>query len=129
MTIKSKYLDLYEVLGRSESPKKSSILDDIDFEIELTRQDNINVSYIINLFKKDLDPKDSSFKKDVRLIHDLMQASHELKSKAELIDKFIHENIVEANGQIDIDEELPQYFEKKEKNKEIDEMVTSEKLI
>ena len=47
--------------------------------------------------------------------------------KAELIDKFIHENIVEANGQIDIDEELPQYFEK-EKNKEIDEMVTSENL-
>lgn len=123
---KSKYLDLYAKVSRRESPEKSSILDDIDFEIELTRQDNINVSYIINLLK-DLDPKDSSFKKDVRLIHDLMQASHELKSKAELIDKFIHENIVESNGQIDVDEELPQYFEK-EKNKEIDEMVASENL-
>ena len=41
-----------------------------------------------------------------------MKASHELKSKAELIDKFINENIVEANGKIDIDDELPQYFEK-----------------
>ena len=126
MTIKVNIWIYMKCLSRSESPKKSSILDDIDFEIELTRQDNINISYIINLLK-DLDPKDSSFKKDVRLIHDLMQASHELKSKAELIDKFIHENIVEANGQIDIDEELPQYFEK-EKNKEIDEMVTSENL-
>ena len=123
---KSKYLDLYDRVVRTESPKKSSILDDIDFEIELTRQDNINVSYIINLLK-DLDPKDASFKNDVRLIHDLMQASHELKSKSELIDKFINENIVESGGKIDIDEELPAYFEI-EKNKEIDDMVTSENL-
>lgn len=56
-----------------------------------------------------------------------MQSSHELKSKAELIDKFINENIVESEGPIDIDEELPQYFEK-EKNKEIDELVNSENL-
>lgn len=123
---KSKYLDLHDKIVRKESPAKSSILEDIDFEIELTRRDNINVSYILTLLKE-LDPKDASFKKDVKLIHDLMQSSHELKSKAELIDKFINENIVESEGPIDIDEELPQYFEK-EKNKEIDELVNSENL-
>ncbi|WP_299526301.1 type I restriction endonuclease subunit R [uncultured Methanobrevibacter sp.] len=123
---KSKYLDLHDKYVRRESPKKSSILNDIDFEIELTRQDNINVSYILTLLKE-LDPKDASFKKDVRLIHDLMQASHDLKSKAELIDKFIHENIVESDVPIDVDEELPKYFEK-EKNKEISDLVASENL-
>ena len=123
---KSKYLDLYDRVNPKVPIEKTSILQDVDFEIELLRRDNINVGYIINLLK-DLDPKSSGFEKDIKFIHDLMQTSHELKSKAELIDNFIHENISQSSEPIDIDFELPRFFER-EKNKEIDEIILSEKL-
>ena len=123
---KTKYVDLYERYIRREQKQKVSIMDDIDFEIELLRRDTINVSYIIQLLK-DLNPKDSSFDKDIKHIHDLMSTSHELRSKAELIERFIQENIVESDGNIDIDEELPNFFEK-EKNKEIEEIIETENL-
>lgn len=124
---KSKYLDLHDMIAQKDRAEKSSILDDIDFEIELTHQDNINVSYIINLLKE-LDSQDVSFKNDVKLINNLMQSSHELKSKTELINKFIQDNIVEPDKSIDIDDKLPQFFDD-EKNKEIKEMVDSENLL
>ena len=123
---KSKYLDLYDSVVHIKSTVKTSILQDVDFEIELLRRDNINVGYIINLLK-DLDPKSSGFEKDIKFIHDLMQTSHDLKSKAELIDQFIMENIADSSEYIDIDYELPKFFER-EKNREIDEIIKSEKL-
>ena len=122
---KTKYLDLYNHYVTKKD--KVSILDDIDFEIELLRRDTINVSYIIQLLK-DLDPKDPSFDKDIKHIHDLMHTSQELRSKADLIDKFIQQNIVEHDGDVDIDEELPNFFEE-EKNKEIEEITESENLV
>ena len=124
---KTKYLDLYDKVVKYQGKEKVSVLDDIDFEIELLRRDTINVSYIIQLLK-DLNPKDPSFSTDIKHIHDLMHTSHELKSKAELIEKFIQQHIVESNGDVDIDEELPDFFEK-EKNKEIDDIVNSEHLV
>ena len=45
----SKYLDLYDKVRSEHEKKKVSILDDLDFEIELIRRDTINVSYIISL--------------------------------------------------------------------------------
>ena len=119
-------MDLYDQINPISPVEKTSILQDVDFEIELLRRDNINVSYIINLLK-DLDPKSSGFEKDIKFIHDLMQTSHELKSKAELIDHFIMENISEASGPVDIDFELPKFFER-EKNKEINDMIKAERL-
>ena len=123
---KTKYLDLYDKVVHSRSKEKVSILNDIDFEIELLRRDTINVSYIIQLLK-DLDPKNPSFDKDIKHIYDLMNTSHELRSKAELIERFIRQHIVESDEVVDIDEELPDFFEK-EKNKEIDEIISSEHL-
>ena len=123
---KTKYLDLYDRYGRGTPKDKVSIIDDIDFEIELLRRDTINVSYIIQLLK-DLDPKLPGFDKDIKHITDLMNTSHELKSKAKLIERFIHEHIVESEGDVDIDEELPNFFER-EKNKEIKQMIEDEHL-
>jgi type I restriction enzyme R subunit len=122
---KSKYLDIYDLTDR-QNTDKVSVLKDVDFEIELLRTDNINVAYIINLLRE-LDPESPSFDKDKKFIHDIMQSSHNLKSKSELIDNFITENIVEAQKPINIDLELPKYFER-EKNKEIHELVEKEKV-
>ena len=41
---KSKYLDLYEKVKRDTQKQKASILNDIDFELELIHRDQINVS-------------------------------------------------------------------------------------
>jgi len=46
---KSKYLDLYDKVKNNEAKQKTSILNDIDFELELKHRDLINVAYIINL--------------------------------------------------------------------------------
>jgi type I restriction enzyme R subunit len=51
---KSKYLDLYEENkgGNVAGSNKHSILDDLDFEVELIHRDEINVTYILNLLLK-----------------------------------------------------------------------------
>jgi type I restriction enzyme R subunit len=42
--LQSKYLDLYEKSKTRHSKQKTSILDDIDFELELIHRDQINVA-------------------------------------------------------------------------------------
>ena len=45
---KSKYLDLWQKVKSDNSVKKVSILEDVDFELELIHRDEINVNYIIH---------------------------------------------------------------------------------
>ena len=49
---KSKYLDLHDKAKSSHEADKVSILEDVDFELELIHRDEINVSYIIQLLIK-----------------------------------------------------------------------------
>jgi len=46
---KSKYLDLYERIKSNKEHEKVSILEDVDFELELIHKDEINVAYILQL--------------------------------------------------------------------------------
>ena len=46
---KSKYLDLYDKTKSDNAKELVSILDDIDFELELIHRDEVNVSYIMKL--------------------------------------------------------------------------------
>src|SRR5204863_7151416 len=46
---KSKYLDLYDKVKSDHQKEKVSILEDVDFELELIHRDEINVNYIIQL--------------------------------------------------------------------------------
>src|SRR6185312_12585822 len=46
---KSKYLDLYDKVRTTTAKEKVSILDDVDFEVELIHRDEINVRYILQL--------------------------------------------------------------------------------
>jgi type I restriction enzyme, R subunit len=47
---KSKYLDLHDkVAKRRQGGEKTSILEDVDFELALIHRDDINVAYILNL--------------------------------------------------------------------------------
>ena len=49
---KSKYLDLYDKVKSDHQKEKVSILEDVDFELELIHRDEINVSYILQLLIK-----------------------------------------------------------------------------
>jgi type I restriction enzyme, R subunit len=49
---KSKYLDLYDRVKRDHQKEKVSILNDIDFELELIHRDEINVTYILKLLAR-----------------------------------------------------------------------------
>jgi type I restriction enzyme R subunit len=49
---KSKYLDIYDKVRSDHKVEKASILNDVDFELELIHRDEINVAYILKLIAK-----------------------------------------------------------------------------
>lgn len=89
----SKYLDIYEDRKNNES-EKESILDQIDFEIELTTRDIINFDYIIHLIAglKDI-TSDTLRQKKTEDILKIFDRDIKLRKKKELIKKFIEENL------------------------------------
>nr|WP_302577756.1 type I restriction endonuclease subunit R [Methanobrevibacter arboriphilus] len=120
---KSKYLDIWR--DTQNDTNKVSILNDVDFETELIRRDNINVSYILTLLRE-LDVKSPSFEKDKEFIIKTMKNAPDLKSKIGLIERFISQNIVE-DKEGDIEEVFDDYLER-EKNKSIFKLAKDENL-
>ncbi|QUH24210.1 type I restriction endonuclease subunit R [Methanobacterium alkalithermotolerans] len=123
---KSKYLDIYEEVNTPTGVEKTSVLDDIDFEIELIRRDDINVTYILTLLKE-LDYNSPSFEKDKEFIIGTMEKSRELRSKVQLIEQFIDNNIPQIENKDHIEENFEIFLEK-EKEKAIDTLIKEEKL-
>lgn len=105
---KSKYLDLYEA---NKPKEKVSILKDIDFELELIHRDEINVSYIYRLLAQIKDAKAPEAKNQVKDLLDLLAGDVELRSKRELIEKFIEENLPKIDNPDNIPEEFEKYWE------------------
>ena len=102
----SKYLDLYDKTKRRK--EKVSILEDVDFELELIHRDEINVAYIIQLLirLKSKSKKDNA--KTEQEIFNLLNTETTLRSKRELIEKFIKENLPDLGDT----EDIPQAFDK-----------------
>ncbi len=130
-SFKSKYIDMYDTLvGQSAKNKgeKTSIIDEIDFEIELLAKDTINVSYIIGLLKN-LNSEEKSFAKDIEYILKTMDSTPSLKNKKDLVEQFIEENREIFNNNIseNIEDKLAEYLDK-QKQKAILEMAEEENL-
>ena len=85
---RSKYLDLYDKVRSDRQKEKVSILDDLDFEIELITRDKITVSYIITLLKNLQNADDSKKAKIRKTISDVLDTDAQLRSKKELIERF-----------------------------------------
>ncbi len=102
---KSKYLDLYEKVKSDHQKEKVSILEDVDFELELIHRDEINVAYILKLLAR---MKGKDHEKTHKEIMDLIGGEATLRSKRELIEKFIQENL----PWITDTDEIPDAFEK-----------------
>ncbi|MHC5202168.1 type I restriction endonuclease subunit R [Myroides sp. LJL119] len=92
---KSKYLDLYEqTKGVHANPDKGhSILEDLDFELELIHRDEINVTYILNLLVRLQAAPVQEKASQEKMIQDLLNSDIQLRSKKELIEKFIQRNL------------------------------------
>lgn len=113
---KSKYLDLYDKVKSDHQKEKVSILEDVDFELELIHRDEINVAYIIQLLIK----LKSKVQKDVsqaeKEIFNLLNTEAHLRSKRELIEKFIQENLPVLEDEDDIPEAFDKFWNEEQQN-------------
>ncbi|OUR90918.1 deoxyribonuclease HsdR [Flavobacteriales bacterium 34_180_T64] len=108
---KSKYLDLYDRIKQDSAKQKTSILDDIDFELELIHRDLINVAYILKLLAQLKEAKTSEAQAQKKAIMDLLSGDIELRSKRELIEKFIEENLPLISDVDTIEDEFEKYWQ------------------
>lgn len=124
---KSKYLDLYDKVKSNHQKEKVSILEDVDFELELIHRDEINVAYIIQLLIKLKAQAQKDTTKAEQEIFNLLSTETTLRSKRELIEKFIKENLPVI---VDTDEVAPEFdkFWNAEQQKAFNKLVEEEKL-
>lgn len=87
---KSKYYKIYEDFKRSDVVKES-ILQDIDFELELMHTDRINVGYIMNMIASLTLDDEKARNKEIRLIKQELDSATDpkLRLKVELIKDFL----------------------------------------
>ncbi|MBQ0909426.1 type I restriction endonuclease subunit R [Flavobacterium sp. F-328] len=124
----SKYLDLKDKLSNSTFIEKTSILNDIDFELELIRRDTINVTYIIQLLIKFKLKHSSKDKESIeKEITNLLNTEVSLRSKRELIEKFIQESLPHIEDTDIIPEEFEKFWNE-EQEKALQDLVKTENL-
>ena len=70
---KSKYLDIYDRVQKDNSKEKVSILEDVDFELELIRKDEINIDYILALLANLVGSNTKDTSKQKKAILDIIQ--------------------------------------------------------
>jgi type I restriction enzyme, R subunit len=127
MDYRSAYLDLYDKVKSDTQKEKASILDDVDFELELIHRDVINVQYILQLLAKlyDADAKEATGIR--KLILDSVAGDVELRSKRELIERFIQEHLPNVQDATEIPDTFEDYWEK-ERVSAFDALVKEEQL-
>lgn len=118
----SAYLDLYDKLRKHKDADKENINDDIEFEIELVKQVTINIDYILQLVAKYHKSKMKD-KEILTAIDKAMDSSIELRSKKELIERFI--NTLNVHSDVDKDWRA---FTNKNKAEELERIIEEENL-
>jgi type I restriction enzyme, R subunit len=118
----SAYLDLYDKHRKHNEADKESINDDIEFEIELVKQVTINIDYILQLVAKYHNSRMKD-KEILTAIDKAINSSIELRSKKELIERFI--NTLNVNS--DVDKEWREFTEKS-KSAELEKIIEEENL-
>lgn len=110
---KGKYLNIYDAVMRQDqtSDEAISVLDDIDFNIEVLRNDLINVQYILDLMNQINLSNAQQQAEDRRQIHQLLDKADDdqLRLKADLIRQFLDEVIPQLNEGDSVDDAYYQY--------------------
>lgn len=118
----SKYIDLYKEFRNHSEVEKENVNDDLVFEMELIKQVEINIDYILDLIKK----YHSNHTENRELLIDINKAidsSVELRNKKDLINQFVSNLDIQSN----VDEDWKEFVETK-KVEELEHIIASEKL-
>lgn len=118
----SAYIDLYKELRKAGDNEKENINDDLVFEMELIKQIEINIDYILALIKK----YHADHTKNREILVDINKAidsSVELRNKKDLINQFITSLDVGAS----VDDEWHEYVKQK-KTEELEAIISDENL-
>ena len=124
----SQYKYLYNNVRIVQPKDKVSVLNDVNFQLELIHKDTVNVGYILNLLQSVVNNKDPEKKQQYRAqVQDIITTNHNLYDKQELIQKFLDENIPRmANGQ-SVQEAFSAFWDV-EKEKALNELCQQEAL-
>lgn len=114
------YLDIREEFKPDKN--KESILDDVVFEMELVKQLEVNIDYILMLVAK-YHESNCTDKEIIGAIDKAIQSSLELRSKKELIDAFI----ARLNTVTDVQQDWKK-FVYEQKDKDIEEIIKTQNL-
>ncbi len=116
------YIDLYNEFRKGKEGEKENINDDLVFEMELIKQIEINIDYILQLIKK----YHESHTKDKEILIDINKAinsSVELRNKKDLIEQFIESLDISSV----VDDDWIKFVEKKKKE-ELENLIKEENL-
>lgn len=117
----SEYLDLYHEL-KPKKGEKENINDDIVFEIELVKQVEVNIDYILMLVKK-YQKDEKKDKEIVVTIEKAVNSSLNLRSKIALIREFLSK----VNADTEVDGEWLKYVDEQREN-DLAAIIKDEKL-
>ncbi|MCA9389028.1 MAG: type I restriction endonuclease subunit R [Candidatus Magasanikbacteria bacterium] len=116
------YIDLYGDFKKQKDDVKENVNDDVVFEMELIKQVEINIDYVLGLIKKYHESNTSD--SEVRLnIEKAINSSIELRNKKDLINQFIDT----LDASTDVDDEW-QSFVGKKRTEELDRIIKEENL-
>lgn len=116
------YLDLADKY-RKEHPDKTDINDDIVFEIELVKQVEMNIDYILHLVQQYKGKKGGSQIDLEALIRKAVDSSPDLRNKKDLIDIFIHQ----FNPGNDVNDDWSNFVNQRKRD-EFDQIIKEEHL-
>jgi type I restriction enzyme R subunit len=119
----STYLLLYQKFRGIEKADKESIIEDLIFEIELVKQVEINVDFILILIKS-LQGASASEDKEIKAkISKTILSSYTLRSKKDLIEQFVDS----INNNTDVDKYWREFIDK-QKDLELKAIIEEENL-
>ena len=118
----SRYIDLYQEYRKAANADKETINDDIIFEIELVKQIEVNIDYILMLVAK-YQQSNCNDKEILTTIDKAINSSIELRSKKELIERFIEQ----VNVSTKVDEDWRKFLDER-KEEDISAIIEEEKL-
>jgi len=95
---KSKYLDIYDRTRNRNDEEGESPVEEVDFELELIQRDEINVTYILKLLsnlqrERQVDVASEEYQTQKATILELISQEAQLRSKRDLLEKFIEERL------------------------------------
>ncbi|MFY0598012.1 MAG: type I restriction endonuclease subunit R [Cognatishimia sp.] len=129
-----KYTGIADRVRSETSEEAASIINEVDFELELIQRDEINVSYILDLLSTaitDLDSADKAkadaAKAKKKHVFDLLKNERQLRSKRDLIEKFIDEHMSSYDGEANINDEFAAFWNE-ERNKAVVAFSEREKI-